>query len=68
LLRFELERHGGTVNGSTRAEVHHWVVNLAEMSAHVEKSGHRQLRPTQTRLNVKPLVAELDEAQSALRP
>src|SRR5580704_6677632 len=27
-LRFDIERHGATVNGSTRGEVQSWVVNV----------------------------------------
>jgi hypothetical protein len=44
-LRFVIERHGGTVLGSTQATLQHWEVNLDEMTAEIVKTGHRQLAP-----------------------
>ena len=43
LLEFILERHGGTVNGSS--------VNINNWSAAIYKEGHRQLSPTSPRYN-----------------
>jgi hypothetical protein len=45
ILSFTIERHGGTVLGSTRAELHHWKVNLDEMTAHCSIAGHRTVGP-----------------------
>lgn len=58
-LRFTVERHGGTVLGSTRAELQHWEVNLDEMTAEIVKSGHRQLAPMANRISIKPLAEEI---------
>lgn len=43
VLSFRIERHGGTVLGSTRAEMHRWEVNIDTMQAHWSQGGHRQL-------------------------
>ena len=59
LLSFTLERHGGTVLGSTRAELHYWQVNIETSTATCSSGGHRQLTPMQPKLNVKPLADEL---------
>jgi hypothetical protein len=58
-LSFCLERHGGTVNGSSRADVHYWVVDLQKGSAAIEREGYRQLDPRSPPLNTKALAAEL---------
>jgi hypothetical protein len=63
-LNFAIERHGGTVMGSTRAEVQHWEVDLAKKTAILAKTGHRQLRPMARRIYIKPLV---DRILAALR-
>ncbi len=54
ILCFVIERHGGTVLGSTRAELQHWEVNVEKKTAVIVKYGHRQL-PRQ-RIYIKPLV------------
>jgi hypothetical protein len=59
LLSFVIERHGGTVNGSTRAELQHWNVNLDTMTAEITKTGHRQLEPMAKRVNVEPIKEEI---------
>ena len=43
LLTFVIERHGGTVLGSIRAEVQRWTVDLDRQTATCERAGHRQL-------------------------
>ena len=58
-LRFKLERHGGTVNGSTRAELHYWVVNVEERTCGIERIGKRQLHPMSERVYVKPVAEEI---------
>lgn len=45
VLSFVIERHGGTVLGSSRAEMQAWSVDLDAMSADWGASGFRQLRP-----------------------
>ena len=61
LLTFMIERHGGTVCGSTRGELQHWTVNLDEHTAEITKTGHRQLEPMAKRISVKPMAAEIAE-------
>ena len=58
VLTFLVERHGGTVLGSTRAEVQHWEVDPRAATARIVRSTHRQLYPMAARLNVRPLAAE----------
>src|SRR4051812_47015376 len=43
VLTFVIERHGGTVNGSTRAELQHWTVDLDAGTAEIAESKTRQL-------------------------
>lgn len=57
-LRFTLERHGATVNGSTRGALHHWKVNTDTGVAEIEKNGSRQLSPMSPKLDVKKLALE----------
>jgi hypothetical protein len=59
LLSFRIERHGGTVMGSSRAEVQHWEVDLEKKTATLAKTGHRQLRPMAKRIYIKPLVGQI---------
>jgi hypothetical protein len=61
-LSFLIERHGGTVLGSTRAELHQWTVNLDRQTAQCEEAGYRQLTPTVPRLNVRPVAARVRDA------
>ena len=59
VLYFVIERHGGTVMGSSRAELQHWRVDVQARTATLCEVGHRQLRPMQPRLDVKPLAEEI---------
>ena len=59
LLRFTLERHGGTAMGSTRAELHEWMVNIDEGTAVCARLGFRQLERIAKALKVAPVVKEL---------
>src|SRR5271157_472113 len=43
ILTFLIERHGGTVLGSTRAELQRWSVHLDRGTATCVRTGHRQL-------------------------
>ena len=54
VLSFLIERHGGTVMGSSRAAVHAWNIDVAQMTAHCLAVGHRQLKPMAPRLDVAP--------------
>jgi hypothetical protein len=45
ILRFVIERHGGTVPGSKRAELQAWEVNLDAATAEAFGAGFRQLVP-----------------------
>lgn len=60
ILSFRIERHGGTVLGSTRAEVHGWDVDVEQGIARCDPhAGYRQVRPTSPRLHVKPIAEEI---------
>jgi hypothetical protein len=60
-LTFAIERHGGTVLGSTRAELERWTVDLDTQTATCERTGHRQLSPMATRVDVQPIADEIAE-------
>lgn len=62
LLTFSIERHGGTVNGSTRAEIQRWCVDVAAHTAEITSKGRRQLHAMAKRVNVKGPAAEIAEA------
>jgi hypothetical protein len=59
VLRFTIERHGGTVMGSTRAELHEWMVNIDDSTAVSTRLGFRQMEQIARPLKVAPLVEEL---------
>jgi len=61
-LSFRIERHGGTVLGSSRAEMQRWIIDVEKGNVSWEPSGHRQLYPMSPRLDVKPIVASVIEA------
>lgn len=62
LLTFSIERHGGTVNGSTRAEIQRWCVDVAAHTAEIASTGRRQLHAMARRVNVKGPAAKIAEA------
>lgn len=62
ILSFIVERHGGTVCGSTRAELQHWKVDLDAGTAEITKTGHRQLEPMATRISIKGIADEIAQA------
>lgn len=45
ILSFALERHGGTVLGSSRASLHRWEVDIEQPQARIVKTSVRQLSP-----------------------
>lgn len=59
VLSFTIERHGATVSGSTRAELQEWVVDLDRRVSECLSTGHRQLYPRETPLDVKPIADDL---------
>jgi hypothetical protein len=68
VLEFTIERHGGTVLGSTRAELQRWCVDVEAQTADWSPAGRRQLRPMQKRLDVRPLADELAQLISLHTP
>jgi hypothetical protein len=56
---FVIDRHGGTVLGSTRADRQRWTLNLETQTADQMRIGHRQLRPNAQKLDVKLLADEV---------
>jgi hypothetical protein len=61
-LSFTIDRHGGTVMGSTRAERQTWTLNLETITATPHVSGYRQLQPNSPKLDVTPFVKAICEA------
>jgi hypothetical protein len=59
ILTFLIERHGGTVLGSTRAELQRWSIDLERQTATCERTGHRQLSPMARRVDVGPIADEI---------
>ena len=60
-LFYSIERHGGIVLGSTRAELQNWVIDTSSLKADISSGGHRQLDPMAKRLDVKPIADEIAE-------
>lgn len=58
-LTFRIERHGGTILGSTRAEVHEWALDTDKKTACCSKVSRRQIKPAHPRLDVGPLAEEI---------
>ena len=56
---FQIERHGKTVMGSTRAEIQEWELDLGTMTATLKDAGYRQLSPRQPSFNAKPIAEEI---------
>lgn len=61
ILSFKIERHGGTVRGSTRADLHDWFLNLDLKSAECLVESYRQLKPTSQRIDVKSIAQDIVE-------
>jgi hypothetical protein len=59
LLTFLIERHGGTVLGSSRAEHQQWCVDIDRQIASCESTGHRQLSPMATGVDVDSIALEI---------
>ena len=61
-LTFTLERHGATVNGSSRAELHKWSVDPVSSTATIVSRSRRQLSKMSSRVDVRPIADELTKA------
>jgi hypothetical protein len=61
-LEFEIERHGATVKGSSRAEIQNWVIDLKDGTAHQSANGYIQLRKQNPPLSFDLIVTKLVEA------
>jgi len=59
---FSIERHGQTVNGSSRATIYRWSVNLEKGEAYIIGEKRRQLYSMDRRLDVKPIAQSLADA------
>lgn len=67
-IRFEIERHGGTVLGSIYAEVQAWTVDTAAATASTGYGARRRrLGDATPRLDVRPLADDLAGAILAQR-
>jgi hypothetical protein len=60
-LSFIIERHGGTVLGSTQADLQRWTVHADQGTATVYEAGRRQLEPMKPRLDVRPIAQEITQ-------
>ena len=58
-LSFEIERHGATVKGSSRAARQQWVVDLINCTAQQSVDGYNQLRPRDKSFLTAPAVAKI---------
>jgi hypothetical protein len=59
VLRFVVERHGATVLGSSRAELHRWTLNIEERTADSYTAGYRRRYPMAARVYGRPIAEEL---------
>lgn len=62
VLTFEIERHGGTVLGSTRAEIQRWDIDIEAGTATFDDTGYRQIRPTSKRWYPKDDAVKISAA------
>lgn len=59
ILTFTIERHGGTVQGSSRATLQEWILDVEKMTARCIEKGIRQVKRPQLRLDVRLLAEEI---------
>ncbi len=59
VLKFAIERHGGTAMGSTRASLHDWTIDVEQRTALMENTRYRQLQRRNPPLHVKPLAKDI---------
>lgn len=60
-LRFDIERHGGTVKGSIYADVQRWSINVETWKKDFAVVKRRQLFAKDARLDTKKLAGEIAE-------
>ncbi len=58
-LTFDIERHGGFVQGSSRADIQSWSVDIQANSATNTSSRSKQMRPASPRMDMAPIVARV---------
>jgi hypothetical protein len=58
-LKFEIERHGATVMGSTRAHVYPWSIDLEQGTATMGWPTKRQVEVRDAPLKVQPIAEEI---------
>jgi hypothetical protein len=56
ILTFEIDRHGATVNGSTRADRQEWKIDVEKRTARQAMIGYRQLVPRASSFKAEPVV------------
>lgn len=61
VLAFVMERHGGTVNGSSRADLHFWEVDTIKLQARIVRQSYRQLTPRARTMNVAAKAQEVTD-------
>lgn len=59
ILSFSLERHGGTVLGSSRASLHYWEVDTEQPEARIVKTSARQLSPKAQVMDIEKMANEI---------
>jgi hypothetical protein len=59
ILSFVIERHGGTVCGSSRAELQHWEIDLDQMTAEIIGASRRQMEPMAKGVDVEPIREDI---------
>jgi len=57
-VTFVLERHFWQLEGRSRAELHHWVVNVDTGTADIKRTGYRQVSPNSPKIDTKRLATE----------
>jgi hypothetical protein len=62
LLTFTIERHGGTVQGSSRAEMQQWAIDLDTLTAEAASASYRQLTPARKRLDIASIASRIAAA------
>jgi len=67
-LSFQIERHGATARGSTRAELQTWLFDTSMMTGTCCDTRQRQLKNQQRRLDLVPLAKEVFEKILARAP
>lgn len=68
LISFQIERHGATVEASTRSTVQSWQVDVDGGTASISGSGQREVYQMDQRLDVLWVAAELVAAICQRRP